>query len=281
MTDPSGTDLHVWLNGELVAADRALVSVFDHGLTVGDGVFETIKAVAGECFALRRHLARLRRSATGLGLEVPTSDDDLAAAIRSVLGEPAPPLARVRVTVTGGPAPLGSERGSSGPTVVVAASALDPTPTTTAAVVVPWRRNEHDAVAGLKTTSYAANVVALAHARERGGSEAIFANTAGELCEGTGSNVFVVVGGRLLTPPLSSGCLAGVTRDLVLRATAAEERPLPIEVLEDADEIFLTSTTRDVQGVHRIDERDLQAPGPVTAEAAAAFDALATHDMNP
>jgi branched-chain amino acid aminotransferase len=281
MTDPAGSVRPVWLNGALLAPDEAQVSVFDHGLTVGDGVFETIKAVDGEPFALRRHLARLRRSATGLGLEVPCTDADLEAAIAGVLGDQPPALARVRVTVTAGPAPLGSERGNDGPTVVVAASEAGPPAPTTAAVVVPWRRNEHDAVAGLKTTSYAANVVALAYAKERGGTEALFANTAGELCEGTGSNVFVVLDGRLLTPPLGSGCLAGVTRDLVLRATAAEERAVPMAALDDAEELFLTSTTRDVQALHRLDGRDLDAPGPVTAEAVAAFAALGRNDSNP
>lgn len=274
-------DLPVWLDGELVEASEARVSVFDHGLTVGDGVFETLKAVDGVPFAARRHLARLHRSAAGIGLSVPCSDDELRDAITAVLGTDPPALARVRVTLTGGRAPLGSDRGSAAPTVVVAAAAIDPPPPATAAVTVPWTRNEHDPVAGLKTTSYAGNVVALAYARERAASEALFANTAGELCEGTGANVFVVVDGRLLTPPLASGCLAGITRDLVLRATAAEERALPLDVLGEAEEIFLTSSTRDVQAVDRIDDRRLEAPGPVTAEAAAAFAALAAHDADP
>jgi branched-chain amino acid aminotransferase len=274
------TPLPVWLDGTLTAAATARVSVFDHGITVGDGVFETIKAVDGTPFALRRHLARLRRSAAGLGLDVPYDDDQLRAGIDAVVGSGVP-LARVRVTVTGGVAPLGSERGSSGPTVVIAASPLDPPPPSTAVVVVPWLRNEHDPLVGLKTTSYAGNVVALAHAKASGASEALFANTAGALCEGTGSNVFVVIDGLLVTPPLSSGCLAGVTRDLLLAATSAEERDLPIEVLADADEVLLTSTTRDVQAVHRVDDRDLPAPGPVTEAAVAAFAAIVAGSDDP
>jgi branched-chain amino acid aminotransferase len=278
--DAAPTPLPVWLDGEIMEAPEARVSVFDHGITVGDGVFETIKAVDGEPFAPRRHLARLRRSAAGLGLDVPYDDDELRRGIEAVVGSGVP-LARVRVTVTGGVAPLGSERGASGPTVVIAASPLAPPPPSTAVVVVPWRRNEHDPLVGLKTTSYAGNVVALARARASGASEALFANTAGALCEGTGSNVFVVVDGLLLTPPLSSGCLAGVTRDLLLRATSAEERDLPIGVLAEADEVLLTSTTRDVQAVHRIDERELSAPGPVTREAMAAFAAIAAGSNDP
>ena len=131
---------------------------------------------------------------------------------------------------------------------------------------VPWPRNERGALAGLKTTSYAENVVALADAQARGASEAIFANLAGHLCEGTGSNVFYVVDGELRTPTLASGCLAGVTRALVLEWYGGREVDEPIEVVERASEVFLVSTTRDVQAVSRWDDRELPAPGPVTAE---------------
>jgi branched-chain amino acid aminotransferase len=136
-------------------------------------------------------------------------------------------------------------------------------------------------VAGLKTTSYAENVVALARAKEAGASEALFANTAGQLCEGTGSNVFVVLGGRLSTPPLSSGCLAGVTRELVCELVDVVEDDLPMSVLAEADEVFLTSSTRDVQGQHRVDDHELEAPGPITREVARAFADLVAGDIDP
>ena len=271
----------VWINGSLVGADDARVSVFDHGLTVGDGVFETLKAVAGQPFATRRHLARLRRSAAALGLVVPVGDDDLRAAIDAVLASQRLPMARVRVTLTGGTAPLGSERGAAGPTIVIAAAPLAEPAAATATCVVPWPRNERGALAGVKTTSYAENVVALAYAKERGCTEAIFATTTGLLCEGTGSNVFVVVDGELCTPRLSSGCLAGVTRELVLEVTDATERDLPISALHHADEVFLTSTGRDVQPVVQVDDRPLAAPGPVTARAAAALANLMASSFDP
>jgi branched-chain amino acid aminotransferase len=271
----------VWVDGALVPAATATVSVFDHGLTVGDGVFETLKAVDGVPFAPRRHLERLRRSAAGLGLTVPTSDDELRAAMSAVLGSTAHPLARVRITVTGGSAPLGSERGGSGPTTIVAAGPLVPPSPTTGVCVVPWPRNERSAVAGVKTTSYAENVVALAHARERGCTEALFTTTTGLLCEGTGSNVFVVLGGRLVTPPLSSGCLAGVTRDLVLEVTDAVEDDISMEAFGRAEEMFLTSTGRDVQPVDKVDDRALVAPGPQTTAAAAAFARLVEASIDP
>jgi branched-chain amino acid aminotransferase len=280
LDDAAAPDL-VWVDGRLVAADQATVSIFDHGLTVGDGVFETLKAVDGRPFATRRHLERLRRSAAGLDLRVPFGDDELRAAMAEVLAARALPLARVRVTVTGGIAPLGSERGEGGATVVIAIGPLKVVPASTAVCVVPWPRNERGAMAGIKTTSYAENVKALAHAKARGCTEAIFATTTGQLSEGTGSNVFVALGGRLVTPPLSAGCLAGVTRALVLEATDAVEEDVPMAAFHAADEVFLTSTGRDVQPVHQVDDRTLPVPGPLTAAAADAFRALAARSDDP
>ena len=151
-----------------------------------------------------------------------------------------------------------------------------------AVVTVPWRRNEHSPVAGLKTTSYAENVVALRAAHDAGADEAIFANTAGMLCEGTGSNIFVVHEGELVTPPLSAGCLAGIVRELVLEVAGATERDLPIEVLADVTEAFLTSSTRDVQPIDTIDGRALTpVPGARTADAATALAALEAADVDP
>ena len=271
----------VWVNGRLVGAADATVSVFDHGLTVGDGVFETLKAVDRQPFASRRHLERLRRSADGLGMRLPYTEHELRVAMAQVLASHDTGLARVRITVTGGAAPLGSERGEANATVVVAAGPLQAATPSTAVTVVPWPRNERGAMVGIKTTSYAENVLALAHAKARGCTEAIFATTTGLLCEGTGSNVFVGVGGRLLTPPLSSGCLAGVTRELVLEATDAIEEDIPMEVLLGADEVFLTSTGRDVQPVHQVDDRSLPTQGPITETAIRAFLQLAATTPDP
>lgn len=273
--------MKIWVDGGLRDADAATVSVLDHGLTVGDGVFETIKAVAGTAFAMDRHIARLARSARGLGLPEPDAAE-VRRACDAVLAANPVPLGRLRVTYTGGVSPLGSDRGTSGPTLVVALGESERRPDTTAVVTVPWVRNDRGAVTGLKTTSYAENVVALARAHEQGASEALFANTRGQLCEGTGSNVFVVVDGELLTPPVDSGCLAGITRALVVEWTGAHETELPFEVLAEAEEVFLTSTLRDVQAVHRVDDRDLsRAPGPVTAKAMGVFAERAAADCNP
>jgi branched-chain amino acid aminotransferase len=277
----------VWVNGELTDAGTASLSVLDHGVTVGDGVFETLKIVrdaAGDrhAFALTRHLRRLRRSAAALDLVVDRSDDDLRAAVKAVLQADGGNAGRVRITVTGGVSPLGSDRGAAGPTVMVAAAPQAPWPPTATVVTVPWLRNEHSPLTGVKSTSYAENVIALRHARARGADEAILANTAGHLCEGTGTNVFVAVGGRLVTPPLSAGCLAGVTRELLLELIEAEERDLPLAALGTADEVFLTSSTRDVQPVAAVDGVALPpCPGPLTRAAAAAFAALVARSVDP
>jgi branched-chain amino acid aminotransferase len=272
----------VWINGELRPDNEALISVFDHGLVVGDGAFETVKVQDGRPFALSRHLARLASSAAGLGLPAPDLDQIGAGAAAVIAASPSMPLARMRITITGGIGPLGSERGNSGLTAVVALAEQRPPADFVDVAVVPWPRNELGALAGLKTTSYAENVRALGYAAERGAGEAIFANTAGNLCEGTGTNVFVVVGGRLVTPPLAAGCLAGVTRALVLEWVGGTEEDLPVTALADADEAFLTGTTRDVQPIRKVNGSTLAAvPGPVTRKAAEVFGTRAAESPDP
>ena len=272
----------VWVDGHLLDdPDEGVITVRDHGFTVGDGVFEAVKVVDGRPFALSRHLRRLARSAQGLGL-TPYDDHVVRDAVAAVLDGLAVPLARLRITHTAGPAPMGSGREAQQPgTLVVAAAPLEPREGPAQVVTVPWPRNERGAVAGLKTTSYAENVVALAHAGERGADEAVFANLAGHLCEGTGSNVFYVVDGELRTPTLASGCLAGITRELLLEWCDVVEVDEPVEVLQEADEVFLASTTRDVQWVARCDDRRWEQPGPATRDAAQVWREREASDLDP
>jgi branched-chain amino acid aminotransferase len=177
---------------------------------------------------------------------------------------------------------LGSERGNSPLTAVVALAEQRPPTDFVDVAVVPWRRNELGALAGLKTTSYAENVLALRYAADRDAGEAIFANTAGNLCEGTGTNVFVVIEGRLVTPPLSAGCLAGVTRALVLEWAGGAEEDLPVDALANADEAFLTGTTRDVQPIRNVNGSKLATvPGPMTRKAAEVFGTRAAESPDP
>ncbi len=268
----------VWIRGALADPASASVLWSDHGLTVGDGVFETIELRRGTPFALTRHLDRLARSAAGLRLP-PPDRSQLLDAVSSVADAWGTEPGRLRVTYTAGAAPMGSERVGATPTLVVAASAMTVRVEPTPVLVVPFTRNEHGALAGLKTTSYGENVVALDMAHEVGASEAIFANTVGALCEGTGSNIFVALDGELITPTIGSGCLAGITRQLLLEALAldasplrAAERDLPLDVLGRVDEAFLVSTGRHVQPISRIlgdgvDRPLPECPGPVTLAA--------------
>ncbi len=275
----------VWVDGRLVGPGESSVSALDHGVTVGDGVFETAKIVQGQPFALSRHARRLDRSLAGLGL--PEADHDrIAEGVEAVLhaGDPIE-FGRLRYTVTAGAGPLGSDRGGSPLTYIVTAGEQLRPPASGKVSVVPWTRNERAATAGLKTTSYADNVIALARAKRAGALEGVFGNTRGELCECTGSNIFVVADGRLLTPPVGSGLLEGITRALVIEwcreaGLDVHEEAMPLSVLDTADEVFITSSTRDVLPVHAVDGRELGV-GPVTTRAAAIFAQRSAADLDP
>jgi branched-chain amino acid aminotransferase len=274
----------LWVNGAIVDDEALVIRGDDHGLVVGDGIFETCEVRDGHAFALNRHLRRLRESAAGLSL---TYDEDLVRdGVATVLGTGIQ-RARLRITVTGGPSPYGSDRGEAPPTVMIGTGSLKEWPDTDDVAVVPWTRNEWAATAGLKTTSYADNVVALRWVHERGAAEAMFTNTRGEVCEGTGSNVFYEHDGALVTPPLSSGCLAGITRELLLEWLRSEgigvrEDAQPLERLRAAREAFLTSSTRRVQAIGAIDSSPYaDAPGPLTLQAKEIFEKYAAQDLDP
>ncbi|WP_256795630.1 aminotransferase class IV [Terrabacter sp. Ter38] len=279
------TTTRVWVNGDLVDPTGPSVSALDHSVTVGDGVFETAKIAAGQPFALTRHHRRLERSAAGLGLP-PLDLAIVDKGVAAVLDGPAIDFGRLRYSVTGGVGPLGSDRGDASLTYIVVAAPQALPPASGKLTVVPWTRNERSAVVGLKTTSYAENVVALARAKQVGAVEAVFGNTRGELCECTGSNVFVVVDGVVLTPPAESGPLLGITRELTIewgRAAGLDirEETLPLDVLHTADEVFITSSTKDVLPVHAVDDRELSANGPVTTELQRVFRTNAERNGDP
>ena len=257
----------VWLNDELVDAQKATVSVFDHGFTVGDGAFETLKVVNTQPVALTRHIKRLVHSLNTIGIEF-DKEDLLKKAINEVisanksLGE----VMRMRITYTSGVGPLGSDRTKDNFTLVVAVSPESIWPDTALVITVSDPRNDKSILAGSKTTSYAQNAALLSVAKKQGAHEAIMPNTKGELCEGTGSNIFVVKDGQVMTPPLSGGCLGGITRALVIKWFDVKEVDLPMSVLKDVDEAFLTSSTRDIQPISKIDDGVLNAPGPIATK---------------
>lgn len=269
----------------MVEPDQATLAVDDHGLTTGDGAFETLIALdhpRRTAFAIRRHLERLHRSCEVLGIEIAHTDDEIRDAIDACVIT-APEAGVVRVTVTSGRGPLGSTRGvGPGTTVVIAGGGRPHYPDSTRVVVFPQPRNERGVMAGVKTSSYAENVVALRHAHQHNASEAIFGNIAGNLCEGTGSNIFWSDGHRLHTPPLESGCLAGITRSFVIENLDVSETDLPIERLGEVHEAFLTSSTRVVQSIAHVDRNELQAVGgPMTREAADLLTHLMTTSPDP
>lgn len=279
------TTTRVWVNGDIVDPTGPSVSALDHSVTVGDGVFETAKIAAGQPFALTRHHRRLERSAAGLGL--PSLDLGFVdKGVAAVLDGPIIDFGRLRYSVTGGVGPLGSDRDDAALTYIVLAAPQQLPPSSGKLTVVPWTRNERSAVVGLKTTSYAENVVALARAKSEGAIEAVFGNTRGELCECTGSNIFVVVDGLVLTPPAEAGPLLGITRELTIewgRAAGIEirEEPLPLDVLQSADEVFITSSTKDVLPIHAVDDRTMPADRPVTSELLRIFRSNAERDSDP
>lgn len=263
--------MKTWLNGRLLQSpDEPAISALDHGIIVGDGVFETVKVELDQPFALTRHLDRLVRSAEGLGIGAP----DLGAireGIAATLDGQDLAFGRIRIIVTSGPGPLGSPRGAAGLTTVVIAEPSERPPSISQIATVPWPRNERGALSGLKTTSYAENALMVEYALAHGATEAVMPNTAGQLCEGTGANIMYVIGDQLVTPTLAAGPLAGVTRALVLEWCAGEldvvERDAPIDILQTADEVILVGTTRDVQAISTVDDREVAAPGPITAKA--------------
>jgi branched-chain amino acid aminotransferase len=164
---------------------------------------------------------------------------------------------RLRLTYTSGEGPLGSDRGTGPVTLCAVAAPATPWPPTATVATVPWCRNERSPLAGVKSTSYAENAVALARAKRQGAGEALLANTRGELCEGTGSNIFLLLDGALVTPPVSSGCLPGITRELVLEWLGGHEEAVPMAQLPGAEEMFLTSSTRNVHPISRVDVSEL------------------------
>jgi branched-chain amino acid aminotransferase len=279
---PADLGVVSWVDGELIAAGGAAFRPEDKGL-VGDGVFEAIKVIEGQPFALRRHLERLLVSARPLGLAVDL--DVVRSGIDAVLDTDAGrgPRSWLRITVTAGPAGMARGGDAGPPTVMVATAAMAPWETSANVVVVPWCRNERGALTGLKTLSYLENGLALRHALSHGADEGIFANTVGNLCEGSGTNVFLVHDGRLVTPPLGAGCLAGVTRGLLLEwMPDIAEVDVPIDALADCSEAFLTSTSRDVHPIGAVDGRRLpSAPGPLTAAAMATFAECAAANPDP
>ncbi|MEX2588328.1 MAG: aminotransferase class IV [Actinomycetota bacterium] len=270
----------LWVEGELVPLSRAYIPVTDHSFIAGDGAFETIGVVAGTPIGITLHLVRLRRSLSGLGLDLRTADSKLKEAVAEVIDANRQRCDWIRLTVSAGDGPISTERSAQAACRVLVAPGTTAEVDSVSVVTAPWPRNERGALTGLKTTSYAENTLALARARASGASEAIFANTRGELCECAASNIFVVLNSELITPPLTSGCLEGVTRHLVISTCEVTERTLLMADLLDASEAFLTSSVRGAMPITCIDGRDLPI-GAFTQSAQDAYAALIKENPDP
>ena len=263
-----------WANGNFVDPTAALIAPTAYGLTIGAGLFETLAVYHGQIFALDLHLARLATSAQHLGLSAPSSTD-LARACQQVAARVTThPAARMRITVTEGQGPLGILGPVTGidvsiliqPVTAAPPGAVNATPAT--ALTSKYLINERSATAWHKTTSYLDNTLALRAASIQGAQEAIMFNTAGDLCEGATSNILVDLAGEPVTPALSSGCLPGVTRALLLRGAAQAGRPIrqaaPGELTRHTiagAPMALLGTLRNLQVVAELDGRAL----PVSA----------------
>ncbi len=268
----------VHLNGRLVPDDEARVSVFDRGFLYGDGIFESMRAVGGVVFRQERHLQRLRRSADAIDLDLSPVSSGLRSAVGELLDANRLRDARIRITVSRGSGRPGEYVEASGPaTVVISAvsfESLDPALYRVGVrVAIPGRRQVPPEVLdpAIKSTSRLGSVLARREARDRGALEAVLLDAAGHLTEGTVSNFFLVVEGRLLTSPTPAGGLPGITREAVIeRARAAgievSEESLPAGLLGKAREAFLTNTSWEVVPVVQVDDRRIGdgIPGPIT-----------------
>jgi|688.fasta_scaffold202314_2 branched-chain amino acid aminotransferase len=252
-----------------------LISAMDHGFTVGDGVFETLKTVGAKTFLLDAHLNRLKRSAEILEITIPDLDT-IKVAVFEVLAQDEIreiPMGRIRITVSSGVGELGSARGH-GWSLVVIWSESHAWPESAKIIISDIARNERSPLSGAKTTSYAENALALNRAKKAGASEAVLLNLKGNVCEGTGSNIFIVKNNVVITPPLSDGPLPGITRDAVIASIPASfrfsELSFTKQELLSADEVFLTSSTRDIQPVTKVNDTDF-AIGPITEQLIQTF----------
>jgi branched-chain amino acid aminotransferase len=268
----------LWCNGDWISPLDFPASPFDRGLMHGLGLFETMLAIRGKPVLLQRHMTRLGESCAAFGWY--PAFPKVAEVVARLVAENglAGGRARIRLAVTAGAGSFGElSQGEDHLVWITAVQAPDPPPHATACLSA-FTSNEKSPLAGIKSASYAEHMIALADATRRGFDEALFLNTRGQLSEASTANVFLVTDGVLCTPPLSSGCLPGITRALVMETAPSlgipcVEQEIPEALLHRADEILLTSSIRGVMGVSRFGDRQL-APGPITAALRAAHDRL-------
>ena len=266
------------VNGEIVPAAEARVSVLDNGFTFGDSVYETLRTYGGRPFHLDRHMVRLRHSADRLGIPLALGDDIFAQRLDALLARAENEESYIRIIVSRGVGDISYHFDRvQGPTVVLAVKPYEPFPESTytegvAVIIASVRRNHPRALdPGIKSCNLLNNILAVREAQAKGALEPILLNEAGELAEGASTNIFIVKDGQVTTPPLSAGILPGVTRQLLLELgpTAGipiREDALSVQDLLAADEAFLTSTLKEAAPIRSVDGTPVGrgGPGPVT-----------------
>jgi len=268
-----------WIDGQLMAARDASLSVLDHGLLYGDGVFEGIRFYHGRPFRLAEHLRRLEDSARAIALDVPLEQAALEQAVNETIAAFAGDSGYLRLVVTRGPGPLGLDPAPcQQPTLLIVAQELELVGVEARAhgirlVTASTRRLASDGIdPRIKSLNYLNNILARIEANTAGADEALLLNAAGRIAEGSADNVFAVCRDGLITPPVSEGALDGITRRLLIDLATAVgievvERPMATYDLYTARECFLTGTGAELIPVAEIDGRRLPAiPGPVFTE---------------
>lgn len=276
-----------WLNGNLVPPEQAKVSVFDHGLLYGDGVFEGVRFYDGKPFRLQAHLDRLALSARAIALEIPYGLEALTRAVLETIAAAPEPNGYLRILVTRGPGPLGIDPSRChSPQVVIIADRLQLVSERVRSqgakvIIAATRRLGADGLdPRIKSLNYLNHILARMEATHAGADEAILLNSAGRIAEGSADNIFIVKRGELLTPPVIEGALDGITRQVVLELAEtlgikARETPLAPYDLFTADECFLTGTGAELIPVGYVNGRVIpECPGAVYQRIAVAYKAL-------
>lgn len=280
--------LKVYINGQLLDQQDAKISVYDHGLLYGDGIFEGIRSYGGRVFRLQEHIDRLWDSAKAIWLEIPGSKQEMAKAVEDTLAANDIRDGYVRLVVTRGAGTLGLDPNKcSDPQVIIIADKIALYPPELyenglEIVTVSTTRNHPAALnPRVKSLNYLNNILAKIEGLQAGCIEALMLNHKGEVAECTGDNIFLVRAGRLLTPPNEAGILEGVTRDVVIdlaKESGIEVREVPLTKHDVyiADECFLTGTAAEVIPVVKVDSRAIGdgRPGPVTRNLIGLFKKL-------
>lgn len=268
----------VWIGtaagGKLHVGDDAKVSVADHGLLLGDSLFETVLTKGRRAQLLSRHLDRLERSSLAIGLSAPERAV-ISSGVAEILDSTTAERGRLRITLTSGDGPAGLMRGSE-PRIIVTWNELGPVSTDLRLSTTSIQRTSQPTLLGLKTGSWIENVVAMAQAREKSSDDALMLNARGEVAETATSNIFLVKNSTVVTPPLSSGCLAGIARAFLIEHIPTDvrfaEMSFGLDEVLAADEVFVTSALRQVCPVSVVDQRTFSQERPLTTMLQSVFE---------